>query len=289
MISNKYIVLEKLGNGSFGTIFKGENIRTKEKVAIKMCSINNKYNLLKNEAKVYQLIGNIVGFPQLKWFGTENENQYLVIDLLGQSLSQFKKQYGKLSHQFVANIGIQIISRLHVLHSIGLIHRDIKPDNFVFGINNNCNLLYLIDYGFSTGYTEKESKQKESKQKDSKQKHSKQKDSKQKQKNSENIIGTVNYISLNVHKKYEPGRRDDIESVCYILIYLLDLMSWERYKDSSINNILQIVEEKENIIHSEKIPIFIRKLLTYIRNISMYEEPNYTLMKSFLMEIIMDH
>jgi serine/threonine protein kinase len=47
MISNKYIILEKIGNGSFGNIFKGENIRTKEKVAIKMCSVDNKYNLLK--------------------------------------------------------------------------------------------------------------------------------------------------------------------------------------------------------------------------------------------------
>ena len=260
-ISNKYIILEKIGNGNFGTIFKGENIRTKEKVAIKISSMQNKYNLLKNEAKVYQLIGNITGFPQLKWFGTENNNQYLVIDLLGEPLSKIKQKNGALSHEYVANIGIQIITRLQIFHHLGLIHRDIKPDNFVFGINNNHNILYLIDYGFSKGYKNTS--------------HNKK---------NETIIGTINYISLNVHKKYEPGRKDDLESVCYVLIYLLDLMSWETYKESTIKNILQIVLEKENIIHSIRLPIFIRKLLSYIRNLSSEEEPDYMLMKSYLLD-----
>jgi serine/threonine protein kinase len=252
IISNKYILLEKIGNGSFGQIFKGENIRTKEKVAIKMCAVDNPYNLLKNEAKVYQLIGSIAGFPHLKWFGVENDMQYLVINLLGVSLSHFKKENGRISITFAAIIGIQMISRLQVFHNLGLIHRDIKPDNFVFGLNNNFNLIYLIDYGFSIGYKNSGENTKVS-----------------------DIIGTINYISLNVHKKYEPSRRDDLESVCYVLLYLLDLMSWERFKDSSIQNMERIILEKENIYLDKEVPFFIRIILQYIRNLSVDAEPNY--------------
>ena len=92
MISNKYKIIEKIGNGNFGNIFKGENIRTKEKVAIKVSPINSEYNLLKNETRVYQLIGNRNEFPKLKWFGADDINHYLVIDLLGDSLTQLKKK-----------------------------------------------------------------------------------------------------------------------------------------------------------------------------------------------------
>ena len=91
MISNKYKVLEQIGSGNFGGVFKGENIRTGEKVAIKISSVKSEYNLLKNEAKIYQLIGNAPHFPQLKWYGVENDRHYLVINLLGDSLSTFKK------------------------------------------------------------------------------------------------------------------------------------------------------------------------------------------------------
>jgi serine/threonine protein kinase len=267
MISNKYRIIEQLGNGNFGTVFKGENVRTNEKVAIKLCSVNSAYNLLKNEAKVYQLIGNTNGFPQLKWFGVENDKQYLVINLLGYSLRDLKEKNGKLSEEFVANIGIQLISRLQLFHELGLIHCDIKPDNCVFGINNNCNLLYLIDFGFSKGYME------------TKNKHILMK-------KTSNIIGSLNYISLNVHKKYESSRRDDLESVCYVLIYLLDILSWERYNEPSVSNILKIISEKESIIGSENVPFFIRKMMENIRQLNFEETPDYLLLIRFITEHI---
>ena len=260
MISNKYNIIEKIGNGNFGNIFKGENIRTKEKVAIKVSPINSEYNLLKNETRVYQLLGNRNDFPKLKWFGADDKNNYLVIDLLGDSLSQLKQKNRVLSLPFVAKIGMQIIERLEIFHNLGLIHRDIKPDNFVFGINNNFHLLYLVDYGFSKGYKQKTNRENVPK----------------------NIIGTINYISLNVHKKYEPGKRDDLESVCYVLTYLLDLMTWERYNEPSLNNILNIITEKEKIAYSDNIPVFIRNILLYVQSLSLEDEPDYSLIKSYI-------
>ena len=88
MLTNKYLIIEKIKEGSFGTIFKGKNIRTKELVAIKFEPNSIEKKTLKNEAKIYQYFGKIDGFPQLKWFGTNETHQFLVIDLFGNSLKE---------------------------------------------------------------------------------------------------------------------------------------------------------------------------------------------------------
>ena len=79
-INNKYILLEKIGIGSFGTIYKGENIRTKEKVAIKIEPIHNETKLLKNESKIYNYLSGNKGIPTVKWFGKDDENYYINMD-----------------------------------------------------------------------------------------------------------------------------------------------------------------------------------------------------------------
>ena len=282
MISNKYKILEKIGNGNFGSVFKGENIRTNEKVAIKLSSVKSEYNLLKNEAKIYQIIGNTPGFPQLKWYGIENDRHYLVINLLGESLSQIKQKHGALSEMFVSNIGVQMLERLKAFHDVGLIHRDIKPDNFVFGIDTN--ILYLIDYGFSKGFGKGFGKgcNKEFNKGFSKI-HIDSTEEIPRRTNS--IIGSINYISLNVHKKYEPSKKDDIESMCYVLLFLLDLLSWNKYECNSVQSLLNIITEKENIIHSTHLPSFLYNTLTYIRNLSFTEEPNYEQIKRYFVRL----
>ena len=68
MIANKYILLEKINEGSFGSVFKAENNRTKEIVAIKFENKSEQIKSLKNEAKIYQYLGRLDGFPQLKMF-----------------------------------------------------------------------------------------------------------------------------------------------------------------------------------------------------------------------------
>ena len=90
IINNKYKLINKIGCGSFGSIYKGQNIRTKEYVAIKVESIINETKLLKNESKVYQYLNNTIGIPSIKWFGKDENNYYMVIDLLGFSLEQIK-------------------------------------------------------------------------------------------------------------------------------------------------------------------------------------------------------
>jgi serine/threonine protein kinase len=260
MISNKYNLIEKISEGSFGSVFKAENIRTKENVAIKFEIKMDNIKSLKNEAKIYQYLGKINGFPQLKMFGTTDKVNYLVIDLLGNSLSNTILYFNKLSLKTTLIIGTQMINRIKVLHENQLLHRDIKPSNFLFGLEKDSNKLYLVDFGFSKRYTYNGTHIQEKK--------------------LTKIVGSLNFVSLNIHNYIEPSRRDDLESSIYIMLTML-LGKLEWFDKSNLNEIYKL---KEQIILLEEVPNFIKILLNYVRKITFNETPDY----SYIINIIIE-
>ena len=260
MISNKYNLIEKISEGSFGSVFKAENIRTKENVAIKIEIKIDNLKSLKNEAKIYQYLGKINGFPQLKMFGTTDKVNYLVIDLLGKSLSNTILYFNKLSLKTTLLIGIQIINRIKVLHENQLLHRDIKPSNFLFGLEKDTTKLYLVDFGFSKRYIYNGNHIQEKK--------------------ITKILGSPNFVSLNIHNHIEPSRRDDLESCIYIMLTMLfGKLIW--FDKSNLNDIYQL---KEEIILLEEVPDFIKILLHYVRKMKFDETPDY----SYIINIIIE-
>jgi len=260
MISNKYNLIEKISEGSFGSVFKAENIRTKENVAIKFEIKMDTIKSLKNEAKIYQYLGKINGFPQIKMFGTTDKVNYLVIDLLGNSLSNTILGFNKLSLKTTLLIGIQMINRIKVLHENQLLHRDIKPSNFLFGLEKDTNKLYLVDFGFSKRYTYNGTHIQEKK--------------------LTKIVGSLNFVSLNIHNYIEPSRRDDLESCIYIMLtMLLGKLVW--FDKSNLNDIYKL---KEQIILIEEVPAFIKILLNYVRKIKFDETPDYNYIINIIIE-----
>ena len=72
------------------------------------------------------------------------------MELLGKSLEDiFQAQQKKFTVKTVAMIGIQMLDRLEFIHSKNIIHRDIKPDNFVLGLDNKSHIIYILDFGLS--------------------------------------------------------------------------------------------------------------------------------------------
>ena len=104
LIVKKYILLDLIGSGSFGSIYEGINVRTQEKVAIKVEPINNGTKLLKNETTIYQYLSNKQGIPEVKWYGKDNQNYYMVLNLLGESLDAIKEKKGCFSIKTILQI-----------------------------------------------------------------------------------------------------------------------------------------------------------------------------------------
>lgn len=260
MIGNKYKIIEKLSNGNFGSVYKAEHKITKDLVAIKFEEKNSSIKSLKNEAKIYQYLGKIEGFPQLKNFGTNGSVNYLVLDLLGNSLSSYIYYYKALSLKTVLIIGIQLIKRIETLHNKFLLHRDIKPSNFLFNTNKDNNTIYLVDFGFTKRYDYDGIHIPEKK--------------------IRGIIGSVNFCSINIHNNIEPSRRDDLESCIYVILtMLLGKLEW-----FDKNNLTEILELKLKILSIDDVPSFIKIMLYYIRSMEFDEKPDYDYLKNLLLK-----
>ena len=252
IINNKYKILYKIGSGSFGSIYKGLNIRTNEFVAIKVEPIINNLKLLKNESKIYYFLNGCNCIPKVKWYGKDINNYYMVIDFLGESLQDLMNKSRKLPLILILKLGIKILTILITIHEKGIVHRDIKPDNFLFGFNQ-INNIYLIDFGFSKSYLNK----------------GKHIDIKK----TNGTIGSKNYASINSHNKIELTRRDDLESLFYMLLYFYyGFLPWNNVEDDS-----SIVLLKQDIINNQTYPLIILHFLKYIKLIKYHEKPNYYL------------
>ena len=252
LINNKYLILNKIGKGSFGSIYKGQNVRTNELVAIKVEKITDELKLLKNESRVYQYLNRCDCVPQVKWYGKDNKYYYMVINLLGNSLQDLILKMHKFSLSLVLKLGVKIINILKTVHDRGLIHRDIKPDNFLFGINQ-INHLYLIDFGFCKPYLDG--------------------DQHIKIKTVNGLIGSKNYASKMAHKREEISRRDDLESLCYMLIYFYSgELPWNNEDNED-----EIINFKDKILTSKDYPQVLLDFLKYTRSMEFEEKPNYYL------------
>ena len=268
IIGKKYEILNKIGNGAFGSIYKGKNIRTDEIVAIKVEPIKSNTKLLKNETKIYQYLSgfNYTGIPQIKWFGVDETNYYMVISLLGPSLLQLKQKKNTFSLNIIISITIQILERLQFIHEKGLIHRDIKPDNFLIGEGNNKNKIYLIDFGFCKKYVKEDGTHVNIKK-------------------ISKIIGTPIYVSVNVHDLIEPSRRDDIESLVYIMMYFYyGELEWSEITIYSNDVLERIKLLKLNIINKKETHEMFIKLLLYVRKLNFEETPDYNYLKNTCLE-----
>ena len=89
------------------------------------------------------------------------------------------------------------------VHKHGFIHRDTKPENMTIGKGRKENELFMIDFGLAKRYKHPTTGR-----------HIPIKYDK-------SLIGTARYASLNAHRGIELSRRDDLEELCYLAIYLL--------------------------------------------------------------------
>ena len=243
IINNKYIIKNKVGEGNFGKIFIGKNKYTEEEVAIK---IDTNPIILKNEAIMYNYLSDVNGIPKLRAFGKEGKYNFLILDLLGDTLiSKRERSSDIFTLDYVIGIGIKLIKIISNIHEKNIIHRDIKPDNIMYkNHNKNADLdLYIIDFGLSKLYDETK---------------------KNFVKKENLIVGTANFVSLHAHNGSMPSKRDDLESIGYVLLYIYyGELPWNSLmqidKTDRINNIKKYKEKIIKGMSDNIIIIFIKK------------------------------
>uniref|UniRef100_A0A8C5MS67 non-specific serine/threonine protein kinase n=1 Tax=Leptobrachium leishanense TaxID=445787 RepID=A0A8C5MS67_9ANUR len=229
IVGGKYKLVRKIGSGSFGDIYLAINITNGEEVAVKLESQKARHPQLLYESKLYKILQGGVGIPHIRWYGQEKDYNVLVMDLLGPSLEDlFNFCSRRFTMKTVLMLADQMISRIEYVHTKNFIHRDIKPDNFLMGIGRHCNKLFLIDFGLAKKYRDNRTRQ-----------HIPYREDK-------NLTGTARYASINAHLGIEQSRRDDMESLGYVLMYFnRTSLPWQGLKAATKKQKYEKISEKK--------------------------------------------
>lgn len=276
-IGGNFKLIRKLGSGAFGEIFLGVNSKTNQEFAIKFEDVSTKHPQLFYEAKLYQYllkdpssIGK--GIPQVHYCTTEGKYNIMVMDLLGPSLEDlFNVCNRKFSLKTVLMLGEQMLSRIEFVNSRLILHRDIKPDNFVIGQGKQQHKVFMIDFGLAKKYQDREGK------------HIPYKEGK-------SLTGTARYASINTHLGIEQGRRDDVESLGYVMLYFLrGSLPWQNLRANTKKEKYDKIMEKKLGTPVEVLckgfPNEFVTYLTYCRNLKFEDKPDYNYLRSLLKDL----
>ncbi|PLW29017.1 hypothetical protein PCANC_24923 [Puccinia coronata f. sp. avenae] len=256
-----YRFVQRIGNGAFGEIYLGVDLKTNEEVAIKVESVETTEPQLRNEAKVYSVLKGAVGFPSMRWIGIGSRYTALVLDLLGRSLDRQLCARGRFSLKTVLMLADQMLLRLEQLHCAGFVHRDIKPGNFVMGRGQESHVVHLIDFGLSCGYRCADYQ------------HIPYIE-------GQPLVGTACYSSICTHLGIQQSRRDDLEALGYMLIsFLTGSLPWLGIRAESKLEKHQIMAERKIRIPLDKLckglPEEFILYLTYTRALRYRDRPDY--------------
>lgn len=247
-----------IGKGAFCYVYKGYHKKLKKNIAIKISDKD-----ISNEIEIYNILykeDNII--HKLDYF-VNNNKYYLIIDLYNNSCYNISK-LNNFTKKDILMISIQIAQQLYIIHKNGILHMDIKPENIMYDANSNK--FKLIDFNLSKKYIV---------------------DNKHITFNR-NILrkGTLKYISINIHNKFEPSRRDDFISFIYSLIYL------ENKKNIIWNNLdnINLIKKKKLILNKDidsyDISNELKFFYKYVFNLKFNQKPNYEYLIKILYQYI---
>ena len=271
ILFSKYKVIKKLTEGNFSSIYQAIN-NEGDNFCCKIEPINSPQLLLENESKIMDYLrGRPI--PNIKLYGQSGDHNILIMDLLGKSLDYYIKKLGKFSIKTTVMLAYQMIDILKFIHIRHIIHRDIKPGNFIMGLGKSCLDLFIIDFGFAKKYRSNKTYKLNP------------------MTIGHKLTGTARYASINAMKGLEQSCRDDLESLAYVLYFFLrgDL-PWQGIKEKSKDLLNKKILDKKVNTKSQELgkdfPIQFFELLEYAKNLKYEEQIKYDMFKNKIKEII---
>ena len=273
ILFKKYKIEGLLGKGSFGCVFRGINLKDNSELAIKVERKDAKSHLLEIESNFLSILKGY-GIPEIKSYGRTAYFYVLVEEILGPNLTNIKNKQS-FTLKDISMIAIQIIDRIEYIHSKNIIHRDIKPENFTIGYKNQST-IYIIDFGISKKYKSSRTG-----------KHVKYS-------LTGKLFGTVRYISYNASRGVQQSRRDDLESIGYMLIYLCNgKLPWQGLGFKDINarkkylEMLYLKKFTPPEIICKGLPIEFVEYIKYCKNLTFEQTPDYEYLRNRFRTILL--
>ena len=274
VVGGRFVRGKVLGKGSFGLIFAAVDLLTGGEVALKCESIRNRRQTVPLEGRILRELQGVPGVPRIHWIGSEEDSNVLAMDLCGPSLEELFTTGGrKMSVKTGVEVAKQMIERVEGVHGCHYLHRDVEPDNFLIGSGPLSDTIFLIDFGLSKRYRDPKTLQ-----------HVPYKE-------GLSLTGTARYASINAHRGMEQGRRDDLESLIYVVVYFLKGgLPWQgvdaKTKLEKYHKIMEIKVSHPVERLCASLPFEFSQLLSYTRSLKYDEKPNYAYYYRLLAQIV---
>jgi serine/threonine protein kinase len=265
--SRRYVILknEHLGSGHFGDVYAAVHYKTRQKVAVKL--EHRSGSIARREWEVLRALEGD-GAPLVYYTGTHGRYYVLVMDLLGPTLQRLleSRPARRLSWDTVSVIGSKCVNLLRKLHAKGFVHGDVKPENFLCAYSEEGAMdpndgMYVVDLGLASRWRD----------------IARPNGHIVYGQRVDHFSGTVRYASVNAHLGRWLSRRDDLESLGYMLLYLYSgSLPWQGYCGDDKN--MQVCETKGRLTVDAMCrgaPEVLQYFLAYVRGMKFDEAPDY--------------